>query len=245
MGNLLVTDLVTTEFLGSPIGTFGAVVGFIVVIFKLLGKMFRSLNSPIKGKAELFAGAGIPAWSLRLFVIGISLKKVPVNTMTDKFFTAILMMLSLVSVFFISYQFLYVRTIPENATLLIYKSTGENFYIDKTSAHGLSFFLNVNWSITSSECNANKERGLSTQDRLSSELAAYICEVFKNKESTKYLADEIEKFQKDRGYIYLLVSVLDPFLVWFTLSLGLNFYYRAVLSKYIRKQHELAMSYVM
>lgn len=244
MSNFLyITELVTKEFLESPVGTFGNALSCMIVAFTILKKMLRPLDPPIQGNAEFFARAGVPVWPLRFFAIGISLKKVPVNTRADKIFIVILISISVGVGLYMSYLAHQVRNTPENSVLLVYKPTGENFSINKTSAHGISFFRSSNWSITSAECDATNEgKGLSAQDGVTSELAVYICEVYKNKESEKYLTAAIERFKKE---IYFIVSLVDVALAWFSLGLVLTFCYKAAVGKYIRQQNELAMSYVM
>lgn len=239
-----VADIITNEFLTSPLGTLTSIFSVIGGIYAAFLLVKKFLNTPIKGKSEFLSQAGVPAWPLRLFYVSLPLNTVPRNTRTDLFFGFLLIFVGLGGASFLSVMHIKTLRTPPDSTLLVYKPTDEFFYLTHGRAKTASLFPRHTLTLTSEQCDKMPVDILAQKSRLSADLTGFICDMFQKKEHTHSISNEITHFRKTKGTLYSVLSLCETVLFWLAVSTLLTLYYRNVVRKHIIEQHKKAESYL-
>lgn len=243
-GFLTISEIITNDIFKSTIGAITGLSGACAAIYAVYKIIIKSLNAPIKGKSDFLKSAGVPTWPLRLFIINIPLKTTPINTKTDVVFISGFITFLIGCMIYLGIMLIQTSNTPENWTYLVYKPTGEGFYISHESAKGATVFRHKAWSIKKNACVNGSLGDIPAQDGLSEEMKTFICEVFKDKDTPKNISKSIAKFNHDKLVAYYLISFLNIIFLWLILSLALTMHYKKLLGKYIIEQNEIANSYV-
>lgn len=239
-----VTDIITNEFITSPVGTMTGIFSLIGGIYAAFLLLRKFLTAPIKGKSEFLSQAGIPAWPLRLFYVSLPLKTIPKNTRTDLFFGLLLILVGAGSAFYLSIMHMKTLLTPQNGTLLVYKPNNEFFYLTHDSAKSAALFPGHTLAVTTEQCGKMPVNKLARRSRLSADLTGFICDMFSKKEYTQYISQEIASFDKSKTVLYIALSTFETGLFWLAISAILTLYYRKIVSTHIIEQHKKAESYL-
>jgi len=239
-----VADIITNEFLTSPLGTLTSIFSVIGGIYAAFLLVKKFLNTPIKGKSEFLSQAGVPAWPLRLFYVNLPLHTIPRNTRTDLFFGFLLILAGLGGATFLSVMHIKTLRTPPDSTLLVYKPTDEFFYLTWGSAKTASLFPRHTLTLTSEQCDGIPVDTLAQKSRMSADLTGFICEIFRKKEYTHYISKEITTFRQTKGTLYSVLSLCETGLFWLAVSIMLTLYYRKIVTQHIIEQHKKAESYL-
>lgn len=240
-----VADIITNEFITSPVGTLTGIFSLIGGIYAAFLLIRKFLTAPIKGKSEFLSQAGIPAWPLRLFYVSLPLKTIPKNTRTDLFFGFLLIIFGAGSASYLSAMHIKTLLTPQDWTLLVYKPTNEFFYLTHDSAKSASLFSRHSLVVTTEQCDKTPAGTLAQKSRLSGDLAGFICDMFRRKEHTRYISQEIANFEKSKTVLYGALSTFETGLFWLAISAILTLYYRKIVRQHIIEQHKKAESYLM
>lgn len=236
-----IIDLISAEFHKSPIPTITGLLAIIGTLYKFI-KFFSS--SPVKVKSQSLLDAGVPYWALKIFVISIPTKRMPENTLFDKFFHSSFIVLCLGSALYFLAMHNQIYKAPDSSSTLVYKPTKESFYITEKSAKGASLFFSDSWELTPEKCSTHNEGETSIENIPSTQLKDFICSTFNSAEGKKNISDSVSNFNKYKKTTYLILTVTEIVLIWLSLSLVFNLYYTKKVRKYIIFQNNKAMSYI-
>ncbi|MCK1967408.1 DUF6216 family protein [Franconibacter sp. IITDAS19] len=239
-----ITEMINTEFSNAPVATFIALLTFVGAAFKLIIKIKNTLLKTEEENTRTLTLAGIPPFWLRFFLISLSTRKTPEVKKLDKAMGYIAFSLFLGSFLFTGP--ILVRTVktPENHTLLIWKATGELFYISDAKAQESTLFSPPAWQIKKSDCPASDAPALSQHASPSPEVAKGICDLFITQEGREYLTRSIKTYPKGKRFVYVMLPFTELVLLWMAAGCALHLYYSAKLRKYILDEQEKALSYV-
>ncbi|EOC0110119.1 DUF6216 family protein [Cronobacter sakazakii] len=239
-----ITEMISTEFTNAPVATIITLVTAIGTVFKLLINIKSKLVKPREGEAKTFENAGIPSSLLRFFMIPLSTKKIPEIKRLDKFLPCVFALFFIGSFCFSAPVVIRTAKTPGEHTLLIWKPTGEYFYISRDSAWQANIIARSKWSMRKAECTSNITR-VATQSILPSpEVKKGICDLFLTQEGQRYLTNSIKVYPKEKTFVYVMLPFTELILLWITLGTILHVHFTKKLRKYIVGEHDKALSYV-
>lgn len=239
-----VSEMISTEFSNAPVATFIAVLSLAGAAFKLI---IAFKNKVIKNKEEdnkTFERAGIPSFLLRFFMISLSTKKTPETKKLDKAMIYILLLLFIGSLFFSAPILIRITKTPQDHTLLIWKATGDFFYISRTQASESTLFSHSGWQVKKSDCQASNAPVVNQQNLPSPDIVKGVCDMFNTPEGQEYLAHSLKTYPKGKQFAWVMLPFTELVLLWMAAGCALHLYYAAKLRKYIVSEQDKAVSYV-
>ncbi|CAI1175523.1 DUF6216 family protein [Serratia quinivorans] len=225
------------ELIGSIIGVIGSVFTAVIILIK-------HLNKPIKYKPSYLNEAGVPNWLMRLFAITIPLKKIPKNTLIDKIFAGLIIVIFFAGFAFFSHMHIQTLRIQEGWTLLTLKATQESFFITHDSAKDSSLFSRNPWSINNKQCRDNDPTLLEQRIDISPELVTFICRSFINKEYQTHISGYISNVKKEKRILYPVFTIIELTMLWLSLSIIFTLIFKSKLRNYIIFQQKKASNYI-
>lgn len=233
----------SNEFTHAPLGTTAAVLGIaplvITVFIKFRNWIFKYKN----GHNKILKDAGVPAFALNAFIMTIPLRNLPTTGWTEKIFTASFFILFLFSTLYLTPMLIQTAKTPLGSTLLVWKKSGESFYLSKTRATEATVFSQPSWSISVDDCSQTPVTSTKKYRLLSIEHKEVLCQSLTAKEGKDYIEKSIKRFKKDKIFICTIVPITMFILLWITLGFALNIHYSKKVRKYILTEQKKAIHY--
>lgn len=241
---LSVYEIFSEGGLKSKIELLGGIIGIIGSVTAAGMLLVKYLNKPIKYKPSYLNEAGVPNWLMRLFAITIPLKKIPKNTLIDKIFAGLIIIVLFAGFAFFSHIHIQTLRIQEGWTLLTLKTTQESFFITHDSAKDSSLFSRDPWSIDKKQCRDNNPTSLEQRIDISPELVTFICQSFINKEYQTHINDYISNVEKEKNILYPVFTIIELTMLWLSLSIICTLIFKSKLRNYIIIQQKKARDYI-
>ena len=214
-----------------------------VIIFIPLVKKVSKFSQIRKEHVDILKAAGVPISILKFFMISFPLKKVPEVSRGEKACTVAFIFIFVFSCLYFTPAVIRIYKTPENAAALVWKETGDFFYISSSEAQDATAFSKSKWKITKADCISKADVTNYENHKPNLEMQKNICQVLNSVEGQEYISKEIDKFEKDKYIIYILVPFIDLVLGWISLGFLLNNYYSNKLKFYILSEQEKASKY--
>lgn len=239
-----IREMISAEFSSAPVATFIAVLSLTGAAFRVFVALKKTLIKTNEEDSKTLERAGIPSFLLRFFMISLSTKKTPETKKLDKAMIYILLLLFIGSLFFSAPILIRITKTPHDHTLLIWKATGDFFYISRTQASESTLFTHSGWQVKKADCQANNTPVVNQQILPSPDIMKGVCDMFNTREGQQYLAHSLKTYPKGKQFAWVMLPFTELVLLWMAAGCALHLYYAARLRKYIVSEQEKAVSYV-
>ncbi|WP_330983498.1 MULTISPECIES: DUF6216 family protein [Enterobacterales] len=238
--NTIPANIFNTEFLNSPAATAAAwisIIGAVALSIKLIGTVFRYKQH----HNEILKKSGVPAFILNIFFITIPLRKLPGTDWSDKIITIAFSLAFLFSASYFTPTLIQTAKTQPDQTLLFWKKSGDPFYISKKMASAVTISAHPTWTLSVGDCSQSATTNIEKYNSLTIEHKEYLCKLLTTKEGQTFLDKSINKFRKDKLFIYSIIPITLLALLWLPLSFIFTIYYSGKVRKYILTEQEKAI----
>ncbi|MDI0345089.1 DUF6216 family protein [Raoultella ornithinolytica] len=235
---------VISEFSGAPLSTTVAALTVLAFLFQPLRKAVNGIFKYKKGHGSVLKNAGVPPFILNFFAISIPLKKLPSTGWPEKLITLLFSALFAWSSWYFVPPLVQTFTAPPDTALLIWKKSGDRFYISRTAATEATLLTPPRWTVTANDCQANKAPTKNTASVLDREYRDDLCRLLTTAEGKEYLEESIKNFEKDKIFTYSSIFIIEFMLLWLLLGFMLMIHYTNKVRHFILLEQQKAINCV-
>lgn len=235
------SNIFNAEFLNSPAAALAAWVSIIGAAITVITIVIRTLLKYRNSHNEILKRSGIPAFILNFFLIKISLKTLPTITWIEKAIAILFLFLFLFSIYIFGPTLIQTIKTPPNNTLLYWKKSGESFYISKKTATAATILSPPDWKISKDDCVQSPSANADKYKLLTIEQKEDLCKLLTTDDGKIYIDESVNRFTKDKFFIYSLPPITIFILLWLSLGFMLTIHYSRKVRKYILTEQKNAI----
>ena len=237
--------MLSSEFSSAPLSTTVAILTIIAFLSRPLYKAINGIFKYKKGHSIVLKTAGVPPFVLNFFAIAIPLKKLPSVGYPEKLITVLFAIIFSWSLWYSVPALIQIFNAPPDSALLIWKKSGDRFYVSKTTAMEATVFSSPKWTLSVQDCKTNNALANNASDRLGREYHHDLCRLLTTSEGKDYLDESIKKFKKERMLIYPVIFIIELMLLWLLSGFILTIHYTNKVRHFILLEQKKAIHCVL
>lgn len=230
-----------SEFSGAPLSTTVAALTVLAFLFQPLRKAVNGIFKYKKGHSIVLKNAGVPPFILNFFAISIPLKKLPSTGRPEKLITLLFSAIFGWSLWYFVPPLIQTITAPPDTALLIWKKSGDRFYVSKTTATEATVLAAPRWTISANDCQANTAPPKNTASVLDREYRHDLCRLLTTAEGKEYLEESIKNFNKEIMITYSFIFIIEFMLLWLMSGFWLMIHYINKVRRFILLEQQKAI----
>ena len=233
-----------SEFSSAPLSTTVAILTISAFLSRSLYKALNGIFKYRKGHSSVLKHAGVPPFILNFFAIAIPLKKLPSIGRPEKLITVFFAIIFACSLWYSVPALIQTFNAPPDSALLIWKKSGDRFYVSKTAAREATVFSPPKWTLAVEDCKSDNPPANNTSGHLDREYYRDLCRLFTTAEGQDYLDESIKKFKKERMLIYPVIFIIEFMLLWLLSGFLFTIYYTNKVRRFILLEQKKAIQCV-
>ncbi len=230
-----------SEFSGAPLSTTVAALTVLAFLFQPLRKAVNGIFKYKKGHGSVLKNAGVPPFILNFFALSIPLKKLPSTGWPEKLITLLFSAIFAWSLWYFVPPLVQTYTAPPDTALLIWKKSGDRFYVSKTTATEATVLAAPRWTVSINDCEANKAPTKNTASVPDREYHNDVCRLLTTAEGKEYLEEAIKNFKKEKIVTYSSIFIIEFMLLWLLSGLILMIHYTNKVRHFILLEQQKAI----
>lgn len=170
------------------------------------------------------------------------IEKIALDRLAEKLITLLFSALFAWSLWYFVPPLVQTFTAPPDTALLIWKKSGDRFYISRTAATEATLLTPPRWTVTANDCQANKAPTKNTASVLDREYRDDLCRLLTTAEGKEYLEESIKNFEKDKIFTYSSIFIIEFMLLWLLLGFMLMIHYTNKVRHFILLEQQKAFN---